>query len=331
MTTPPRGPLGLPLPLVLSPMVDVTDAAFRSVAAEWGADITCSEMVSSAGLLHGNDKTWSLVQRWPGESPYGVQIMGGDPEHMAEAVRLVCNRVQPDFVDLNLGCPSPNILRSCAGGFLLRDPQRAGRVIQAAVDAGDETGTPVSVKMRVGPDWDRPTYLEVGREAEAAGAAWCTLHGRTVDQGYSGTADWNTIRRLVDALSIPVVGNGDLRDPDDVLRMRDETGCSGFFIARAAMHDPTVFERMRQALDSKPVAPAPPLSVRLDALRTYLQRTAERGEVHPAVLKRQATRFISGAPGAKAVRQALHEAGSVPDLIGVLERLLLEVATLDHE
>lgn len=323
-----NGPLGLDRPLVLSPMVDVTDAAFRSVASEWGADITCSEMVSAAGLVHGNEKSWRLVQPWPGESPYGVQLMGGDAGEMATAVRMVCEQVRPDFVDLNLGCPSPNILRSCAGGFLLRDPKAAGQVIRSAVEAAAPFDVPVSVKMRVGPDAKRPTYLDVGREAQAAGAAWCTLHGRTVEQGYQGHADWSTIARLVDALDIPVVGNGDLRGPDDVVRMATETGCAGFFIARAAMSDPTVFRRMRTALAGDAPETAPGLSVRLDALQAYLRRAAEAHITHPAVLKRQVIRFISGAPGAKALRQQLHGAADAEGLLAVLGSL--EVAALDH-
>lgn len=320
------GPLGLDRPLVLSPMVDVTDAAFRSVASEWGADVTCSEMVSAAGLVHGNETSWRLVRPWPGEAPYGVQVMGGDPEGVAQAVRLVAARVRPDFVDLNLGCPSPNILRSCAGGFLLRDPARAGRVIRAAVAAGGEHGVPVSVKMRVGPDAEHPTYLEVGAEAQSAGAAWCTLHGRTVEQGYSGTADWDAIARLVDALDIPVVGNGDLRDADDVLRMADETGCAGFFIARAAMNDPTVFRRMRRALDGGAPEPAPGLGERLEVLRTYLRRAVEAGVTHPAVLRRQATRFVSGAPGARAARRRLQGAGDLDSLLAALSSLEVAAA-----
>ncbi len=300
---------GVSRPLVLSPMVDVTDAAFRSIAKDWGADITCSEMVSAAGLVHGNAASWSLVAPWPGETPYGVQLMSGDPETMAQAVASVVERVGPDFIDLNLGCPSPNILRSCAGGFLLRDPAMAGRVISAAVDAAGST--PVSVKMRTGPDGDHPTFVEVGREAQAAGAAWCTLHGRSVTQMYRGNADWKAIGQLVDALDIPVVGNGDLRGPEHVLRMEAETGCAGFFIARAAMKDPTVFRPMRAALDGQPTPNAPTLEDRLAAFATYLRRREQMGNPHIADLRRQATRFISGAPGAKAIRAALHDAQSV--------------------
>lgn len=313
--------LGLRDPLVLSPMVDVTDAAFRSVAREWGADVACSEMVSAAGLVHGNAAAWRHVAPWPGEAPYGVQLMGGSPEEMAQAVRLLVARVPLHFIDVNLGCPSPNILRACAGGFLLRDPPLAGRVIRAAVEAAEAAGpdgpVPVSVKMRLGPDAGRHTYLDVAREAEAAGAAWCTLHARTVEQGYSGTADWSAIGRLVDAVGIPVVGNGDLRAPEDVVRMRDETGCAGFFIARAAMHDPTVFRRMRQALDGAGGSDGagPSMAERLATLERYVARAQAAGIADVPLLRRQAMRFVAGAPGAKALRLALHEARTLDALL----------------
>ncbi|MCA1820177.1 MAG: tRNA-dihydrouridine synthase family protein, partial [Halobacteriales archaeon] len=207
-------------PLVLSPMVDVTDAAFRSVAKEWGADVTCSEMVSAVGLLHDNARAWWHLAPWPGESPYGVQFMCGEEAEMAAAVATLATRIQLDFVDVNLGCPAPNIMKVCAGGFLMKDPKKAGAVIRAARQAADEAGIRhVSAKMRLGPDDRHLTYLDVGREAEAAGADWVTLHARTVAQGYSGAAAWSHIGRLTDTLGIPVIGNGDLRTPEDVVRM----------------------------------------------------------------------------------------------------------------
>lgn len=316
--------LGLDRPLVLSPMVDVTDAAFRSLAAEWGADVTCSEMVAAAGLVHGNATTWGLVEPWPGERPYGVQVMGGDPEQIGAAIRLVGERLagRVDFLDLNLGCPSPNILRSCAGGFLLKDPRRAGDVMRAAKEACEATGIPhLSVKMRTGMDERHPTYLEVAAEAEAAGASWCTLHGRSVAQGYQGRADWDAIRRMVEASGIPVIGNGDLRSPADVVAMAEQTGCAGFFIARAAMNDPTVFRRMRAALDAGDAAPAPEapgLDERLRAFDVYLDRAATIGITEIGPLRRQATRFVAGAPGAKRLRRDIHAARDVGGLRGVL-------------
>lgn len=311
--------LGVSDALVLSPMVDVTDAAFRSVAKEWGADITCSEMVSAAGLTHDNPTSWQLARPWPdGESPFGVQLMSGDADEMATAVRRVVDDIGPDFIDLNLGCPSPNILRSCAGGFLLRDPKNAGRVIRAAVDAAEDT--PVSVKMRMGHDHDHLTYLDVGAEAQAAGAAWCTLHGRTVEQMYSGKADWGAIARLVEHLDIPVVGNGDIRGPDDVVAMREQTGCHGYFIARAAMHDPTIFRRLRQALAGTAPDDGPALTERVQTFLTYVERAERIGADELGNLRRQGTRFMSGVPGAKAVRKALHDAKDLDAVRAAVEQ-----------
>lgn len=312
-------------PLVLSPMVDVTDAAFRSVAREWGADVTCSEMVAAIGLIHDNRTAWHHVTPWKDEAPYGVQFMCGEPDEMRQAVTHLATRVKPDFIDVNLGCPAPNILRSCAGGFLLRDPKKAGAVIRAAKDAADEAGIRhVSAKMRLGPSASRLTYLEVAQEAAAAGADWVTLHARTVEQGYAGTADWAHIRKLVEHAGIPVIGNGDLRTPADVMRMRDETGCAGFFIARAAMHDPTVFRRMRAALDGGNAAAGdaneapsgPDLRERLGTLMLYLERAESIGIRNIGELRRQATRFVAGAPGAKRLRVAAQEA---PDLTALRE------------
>jgi nifR3 family TIM-barrel protein len=297
-------------PLVLSPMVDVTDAAFRSIAAEAGADVTCSEMVAAIGLMHDSPGAWRHLQQWPGERPYGVQFMCAEPAEMTAAVQRLATRLVPEFVDVNLGCPAPNILRSCAGGFLLRDPAKAGAVVRAARDAADAAGiAQVSCKMRLGPSAARHTYLEVGRAAQDAGADWVTLHARTVEQGYSGDAEWSHIARLAEALDVPVVGNGDLRTPEDVVRMRDGTGCAGFFIARAAMHDPTVFRRMRAALEGRDPGPEPGLPERLGVLLAYLERAEGLG-LSIGDLRRQATRFMAGAPGAKRLRVAVQGAAT---------------------
>lgn len=336
------GILGKRLPLVLSPMVDVTDAAFRSVAIEWGADVTCSEMVAATGLVHGSEKAWKHLQPWPNESPYGVQFMCGDPDEMGQAVRTLAMRLKPDFVDVNLGCPAPNILKSCAGGFLLRDPAKAGDVVRAAKEAADDAGIKhVSAKMRLGPSASRLTYLDVGQACQDAGASWVTLHGRTVEQAYSGVADWDAIAKLVAHLDIPVIGNGDLRTPADVVRMREQTQCAGFFIARAAMHDPTIFKRMRAGLDAAEtgeaparlgdqvpgnvVAEAPPtMHQRLETLLLYLDRAPAAGVTNVGDLRRQATRFVAGGPGAKKLRVAFQDA---PDEATLRERVAAALAS----
>jgi tRNA-dihydrouridine synthase B len=313
------GILGKRLPLVLSPMVDVTDAAFRSIAIEWGADVTCSEMVAATGLVHGSEKAWRHLMPWPQESPYGVQFMCGDPAEMGEAVRTLATRIKPDFVDVNLGCPAPNILKSCAGGFLLRDPKKAGEVVAAAKDAADEAGIKhVSAKLRLGPSASRLTYLDVGQECQDAGASWVTLHGRTVEQAYSGQADWDAIAKLVGHLDVPVIGNGDLRTPEDVARMKEQTDCAGFFIARAAMHDPTIFTRMRAAVHGGKPAPEPTMHQRLETLLAYLDRAPAAGVTAIGDLRRQATRFVAGGPGAKKLRVSFQDA---PDEATLRERV----------
>jgi tRNA-dihydrouridine synthase B len=314
-------------PLVLSPMVDVTDAAFRSVAAEWGADVTCSEMVAAVGVVHGSAGSWRHLEPWPGEDPYGVQFMCGEPEEMGAAVEKLAARVKPTFVDVNLGCPAPNIMKVCAGGFLMRDPQKAGRVIAAAKEAADAVGIKqVSAKMRLGPSESRLTYLEVAEEAQAAGASWVTLHARTVEQGYSGAARWEHIRDLAEHIDIPVIGNGDLRSPADVVAMKEQTGCAGFFIARAAMHDPTIFRRMRDALEGKGSVEGPGLEQRLATLVTYLDRADRIGLRNIGLLRRQATRFVAGAPGAKRLRVALGAARSAEEVREIAGRHAASVA-----
>jgi tRNA-dihydrouridine synthase len=304
-------------------------------------------MVAATGLLHDNPAAWRHLQPWPGESPYGVQFMCGDPAEMGAAVRHMAQRIQPDFVDVNLGCPAPNILRSCAGGFLMRDPKQAGAVVRAAKQAADEAGIPhVSAKMRLGPDAKRLTYVEVAREAQAAGADWVTLHARTIEQGYSGSADWSHIARLVEAVDIPVVGNGDLWDPAAVVRMRDETHCAGFFIARAAMRDPTVFRRMRSALDddgsgapgvgtddAAGAAAGPTMAQRLVTLQEYLDRAQSIGMANVGELGRQCTRFVAGGAGARRLREVFSNSRTVDALREQVALALasLEVAALHDE
>ncbi len=305
--------LGLHQPLVLSPMVDVTDPAFRGLAKAHGADVTCSEMIAAVGLVHGNRTAWSLVERAPNESPYGVQFMSADPATIRDAVRQLAERVKVEFVDVNLGCPAPNILKSCAGGFLMRDPALAGKVVAAARAAADEAGIPhVSAKMRLGPDASRLTYLEVGQAVTDAGADWVTLHARTVAQGYSGDAEWGHIARLVEHLDAPVLGNGDLRTPEDVVRMRDTTGCAGFFVARAAMRDPTVFSRMRKALDGKPPGPEPTMPERMATLLDYLDRSGPDAPIGD--LRRMGTRLVAGSPGAARLRSQFNAAADAATL-----------------
>ena len=300
-------------------MVDVTDPAFRAIAREHGADITCSEMIAAVGLVHGSRTAWTLVERGAKEDRYGVQFMSAEPTHIADAIRQLAERVKVDYIDVNLGCPAPNILRSCAGGFLMRDPAKAAEVVAAARKAADDAGIPhLSCKMRSGPDAARLTYKEVGAAVAEAGADWVTLHARTVEQGYRGDADWSHIAALVQHLDIPVLGNGDLRTPADVVRMKETTGCSGFFVARAAMHDPTIFSRMRAALDGKDPGPEPSMPQRMGTLLEYIARSPDA----PAwELRRMATRLVAGEKGAARLRDRINRAADGAELVAVADAI----------
>jgi tRNA-dihydrouridine synthase B len=208
---------GVPLrgPVVLAPMAGITNSPFRQLAVEWGAGLVYTEMVSAKGLMHGNARTKDLLSFSEAERPIACQLFGSEPETMAKAAAIIAADYGPDLIDINMGCPTPKIVRNGDGAALLRKPSLAFEVIQAVVEA---VGVPVTVKIRSGWDSDSINAVEIALLAEKAGAAAITLHGRTRDQFYSGEADWEVIRSVKEALTIPVIGNGDVKSPSDVQR-----------------------------------------------------------------------------------------------------------------
>ncbi len=250
------GPLELELPVVLAPMAGVTNAPFRRLCRRFGAGLYVSEMISARALCEGNDKTQHLASFAPDETPRSLQLAGVDPHYMGEAVRQLVSQDRVDHIDLNFGCPVRKVTRHGGGGALPYKRRLFASVVEAAVKAADDV--PVTVKMRVGVDADHITYLDAGRIAEDIGVAAVALHGRTVSQLYSGTADWSTIAKLKETVrSIPVLGNGDIWDASDALRMMDETGCDGVVIGRGCLGRPWLFGQLAAAFRGEPV-PTPP-------------------------------------------------------------------------
>ena len=227
--------------LALAPMAGVTDAAFRQICSELGAGYTITELISSKALCYHDKKTFSLLTQFPGEHPAAVQIFGSDPVCMAEAAQIAMEHTGADILDINMGCPVPKVVNNGDGSALMRNPLLAGKIIEKTAKAIKK---PVTVKIRKGFDDDHINAVEMAHIAEESGAAAIAVHGRTREQFYSGKADWDIIRQVKEAVSIPVIGNGDILTADDVIRMQDETNCDGFMIARGAEGNPWIFKQI---------------------------------------------------------------------------------------
>ena len=268
-------------PIFLAPMAGVTDWAFRTVCAQLGAGVTVTEMVSSRALVYKDQKTAKLLRKNAG-SICGAQIFGNDPDTMAEGARLALEISGCDFLDINMGCPMPKIANSGDGSGLMRNPELAGRIVEAVVRA---VPVPVTVKCRLGWDKGSINVLDFTRRMEDSGAAMVTVHGRTRSQLYSGVADWDTIRKVKQQLSIPVIANGDITGAEAALRCAKWTGADGLMIGRSTFGDPWIFAEVRAALAGEPIPERPPLKDRVAvAVRQFELAQQDHGE-HIACLE----------------------------------------------
>ncbi len=275
------GTIELENPLFLAPMAGVTDWAFRTICAELGADVTVTEMVSSRALVYQDQKSAKLLRKNPG-SVCGAQIFGNDPAIMAEGARLALEISGCDFRDINMGCPMPKIANSGDGCGLMRTPELAGEIVKAVIKAVD---VPVTVKCRLGWDKGSINVLDFTKRMEDCGAAMVTVHGRTRSMLYSGVADWDTIRKVKDQLSIPVIANGDITDGETAVRCRKRTGADGLMIGRSVFGDPWIFAEARAALKGEEYPGRPVLKDRIEtAVRQFQLSEQDHGE-HIACLE----------------------------------------------
>jgi tRNA-dihydrouridine synthase B len=240
-------------PLVLAPMAGITDFPFRRICKEMGAGLVFSEMVSVEALIREHKRTHGMLHTDPAERPVVFQIFGSKPASMAEAAHIV-SQGEVDFIDINMGCPVPKIIKSGSGSALLRDMGLAKEIMAAVVGASK---VPVTVKIRLGWDARNIVAVDMAQAAEAAGIAAVTVHARTKVQGFSGQADWNMIRTVKRSVTIPVIGNGDVRTAQDAKRIMDETGCDGVMIGRAIQGYPWIFREAKQYFETG-IVPAPP-------------------------------------------------------------------------
>nr|WP_297176366.1 tRNA dihydrouridine synthase DusB [uncultured Agathobaculum sp.] len=290
--------------MVLAPMAGVTDRAFRQICREQGAALTVTEMVSAKALTYGDKKTPGLLALGETEHPAAAQIFGHEPETMAEGAKIAREISGCDIIDINMGCPAPKIAGNGDGSALMRDPALAARVIGAVVHAVD---VPVTVKFRKGWDEKSVNCVEFARMAEQAGAAAIAVHGRTRAQQYSGSADWDAIAAVKQAVSIPVIANGDVAVPEDAARILEHTGADAVMVGRGALGDPWIFSRANALLETGVCPPLPPFAERIDtAVRQIELAAAYKGErVAMLEARRHVNWYLKGQSGLKAFKMRI--------------------------
>ncbi|MCK4412467.1 MAG: tRNA dihydrouridine synthase DusB [Candidatus Eisenbacteria sp.] len=303
-------------PLVLAPLEDITDGPFRRLARRHGADLVFSEFVSAEGLVHGAAKSFAKLRILPAEHPIAIQVFGSRIDSVVAAARLA-QQAEPEIVDLNFGCPARKVAGKGGGAGLLRTPDLLEEMARAVVAAVD---LPVTAKVRLGWDMGTINVLDVAARLERAGVAAITVHARTRCQRFRGTADWSWIARVKRAVSLPVIGNGDVREPADAERMFRETGCDAVMIGRGAMGNPWIFARTRHYLRTGVSPPPPSYAERVAVMLVHLREAAEeKGERRAVIEMRKHYRgYLKHLPGAARLRAALMTPESIAAVVRVL-------------
>ena len=314
--------------IVVAPMAGISNMTFRRICKSMGASLVVAEMVSDKAITYGNEKTFELLRMNDDERPISQQIFGSDVKSFVEAAKIVEEKMKPDIIDINMGCPVPKVaVKNQAGSALLKNPEKVGEIIKAVVGA---VNVPVTVKIRSGWDQSSINAVEIAKIAEANGVSAITVHARTRAQGYSGKADWNIIKEVVNAVNIPVIGNGDVVSCYDAKKMLDETGCNAVMIGRGLLGNPWLIKECVEYLESGKLPEVIDYNEKIDMMEYHLNKLCEDKTEKQAVLeiRNHLLNYLKGLPENKEVKNQVCRCKSRLEIIKILENYRNELKNL---
>ena len=314
------GKFNFPIPVFLAPMAGVTDTPYRILAREMGCPLVYSEMVSDKGINYRNEHTLKMLHTEELERPMAMQLFGAEPDSVARAAEYIESLGCADILDFNMGCPAPKVVKNHEGSAMMLDPERSYKVLKALVGA---VSMPVTVKMRIGWDKEHINVLEMAKMAEEAGVQAVAVHGRTREQFYRDQANWKIIRQVRKSLKIPVIANGDIRNVQDLIHIREITGCEAVMVGRAAQGNPWIFRQLTQYLKTGEILPGPTMAERKEIIIRHLDMLLKfKGDyVGPREMRKHATWYTRGIKGNAELRVLFNKAETREDFLKILDKM----------